>query len=89
MKVRDVGDGAPQPLYSTLSTHRPHRPWRPTVTRTAPPAQALLAACLLATGLLPACLYAQDTGLEATRTNPLGGPGKTRNYLPHMTRPEV
>lgn len=23
------------------------------------------------------------------QTNPLGGPSKTRNYLPHMTRPEV
>ncbi|MEJ2206745.1 MAG: creatininase family protein [Gemmatimonadota bacterium] len=23
------------------------------------------------------------------QTNPLGGPDKTRNYLPHMTRPEV
>lgn len=25
----------------------------------------------------------------AAQTNPLGGPEKTRNYLPHMTRPEV
>jgi len=25
----------------------------------------------------------------AAQTNPLGGPGKVKNYLPHMTRPEV
>lgn len=28
-------------------------------------------------------------GPAAAQTNPLGGPQKVRNYLPHMTRPEV
>ncbi len=38
---------------------------------------------------LALALLALSSGQAMAQTNPLGGPAKVRNYLPHMTRPEV
>lgn len=44
---------------------------------------------MIRTAAVAFLLVALGATVAAGQTSPLGGPEKTRNYLPHMTRPEV